>query len=273
VRLDADGGRRLRWRWDGSLFTQLPADQTLLANLSAAGPGAPELHWQVSPRLLGRRVTLHIDGQPHTHTLLATRGRWRLPIVEGRHRVELELDAPTELWTMWIDRPAWNTSPPVSRRRVVHLLSDELVFPLYKPGSEAVTVNVVVYLPRQRQRAELSLRVDDGDPVRRSGVVGERLSVAARSYTIDGIGAFDDHDRFVDPRLPTRIVDLEGRRGPPLDIVTLQITLGEDVVAGPHQVQVQLLDGGHAWVRAFHRGVGNRSRSAMSWSEAAAEGP
>jgi hypothetical protein len=269
-RLDADAARRLRGRWDASLFTQLRADQALLANLSAAGPGAPELHWQVSPRMLGRRVTLWIDGRAHTHTLAATRGRWRLPVVDGRHRLELDFDAPREHWTMWIDRPIWNTSPPVSRRRVVHQLTSELVFPLYKPGTEALTVNVVVYLPRQRERAELSLRVDNGEPERRSGVI-TRLSVPDRGYTIDEGAAFDDHDRAIDHRTPTRIVDLEARRGPPLDVVTLQVTLGEDVVAGRHQVRVRLLDGGRVWVRAFHRGVANRSRAAASWTEADAE--
>lgn len=268
-RLDAEAARRLRWRWDAGLFTQLPTDTTLLANLSAAGPGAPEVHWQASPRLLGRKVTLHIDGRPYTHTLTATRGRWRLPVVEGRHRLSLDFDAPLEQWTMWIDRPIWNTSPPVSRRRVVHQLTRELVFPIYKPNREALIVNVVVYLPRQRDRAELSLSVDGGDPERRTGVVGERLSIPARSYTIDMLAAYDDRDRLADLRMPTRIVDLEAQRGPPLDVVTLQITLGEDLVPGSHQLRVRLLDGGLVWVRAFHRGFADRSRTATSWTESA----
>ncbi|HVH99634.1 MAG TPA: hypothetical protein VM869_13025 [Enhygromyxa sp.] len=272
-RLDASASQRLRWRWDASLFTHLRAGVTMLANLSAAGPGAPELHWQVAPRMLGRRVTLWIDDQAHTHTLAATRGRWRLPVHDGRHRLMLELDAPTELWSMWLDRPMWSVSPPVSRRRVVHQLSRELVFPLYKPGTEAVTVNVVVYVPRQRERAELSLSVDGGEPERRTGIVGDRLSVTDRSYTIDAIAAFDDRDRSIDLRLPTRVVDLEARRGPPLDVVTLQVTLGEDIVAGPHQVTVRLHDGGLVWARAFHRGVADRRRTAASWTEIDAEGP
>jgi hypothetical protein len=268
-RLDHGAARRLYARWDASLFTQLRANRTLLADLSATGPGAPELHWQVDPHLLGRRFTLYIDGQAHTHTLTATRGRWRVPVVDGRHHLELELDG--DGWAMWIDRPILIASPPISRRRVVHQLTDELVFPLYKPGSEALIVNVVVYLPRQRERAELALSVDGGKPELQTGVVGERLSVSDRSYTIDEYAAFDDRDRAVDRRVSTRIVDLEARRGPPLDVVTLQLTLGEDVAAGPHQVTVRLLDGGQVWVRAFHRGVADRRRTAASWTETVME--
>jgi hypothetical protein len=195
------------------LFTQLRSDRTLLIDLSAAGPGAPELHWQVEPRMLGR----------------------------------------------------------ISRRRTVHQLTDELTFPLYKPGREALTVNVVVYVPRQRERAELALSVDGGEPQLRTGVVGARLSVSDRSYTIDAHAAYDDRDRAVDRRISTRIVDLEARRGPALDVVTLQVTLGEDVAAGPHQVNVRLLDGGLVWVRAFHRGIADRRRAATSWTEARME--
>jgi hypothetical protein len=53
-----------------------------------------------------------------------------------------------------------------------------------------------------------------------------------------------------------------------LDTMTVQITLGEDVVAGPHEVRVRLLDGGRVWTRAFHRGVGDRRKSTASWTEA-----
>jgi hypothetical protein len=270
-RLDRGASRRLYARWDPSLFTQLRSDRTLLIDLSAAGPGAPELHWQVEPRMLGRRVALFIDGELHTLTLAATRGRWRLPVVEGRRHVEVELGGDGDGWAMWIDRPVLINSPPISRRRTVHQLTDELLFPLYKPGREALTVNVVVYVPRQRERAELALSVDGGEPQLLTGVVGAHLSVSDRSYTIDAHAAYDDRDRAVDRRMSTRIVDLEARRGPALDVVTLQVTLGEDVAAGPHQVTVRLLDGGLVWVRAFHRGIADRSRAATSWTEARME--
>ncbi|MFO7567069.1 MAG: hypothetical protein R6X02_30775 [Enhygromyxa sp.] len=269
-RLDRGAARRLSERWDASLFTRLRADRSLLINFSAAGPGAAELHWQVAPTLLGRRVTLSIDGQPHTHLLRATRGRFRLPAHSGRHRVELELgpEAASERWAMWIDRPVLIASPPVSRRRTIHSLSSALSFPLVKPGAEALIVNVVVYLPRRRPRAELRLSVDHGDPERRSGVLGGGISVPERRFVIDADAAYEqDRDRVVDARLPTWVVDLETRPGAPLDVLTLQVTLGEDVAPGPHELRVELLDGGRIWVRAFHRGVADRRRPAASWTE------
>lgn len=271
-RLDRDAGRRLIWRWDASLFTQLRSGRELIVDRSATGPGAPELHWQIDPRLLGRRVELVIDGQTHSHVFRATRGRWRLPAGRGRARIRLELDAPRDDWTMWIDRPVLIASPPISRHRVIHDLSSELVFPLVKPGTDALIVNVVVYLPRRRERAELALSVDGGAPERRTGVLGGRVSVPERRYTIDANAAWDALGQAVDARIATRVVDLEARPGAPLDVVTLQVTLGEDVVPGRHELRVKLLDdGGRVWVRAFHRGVADRRRPAASWTETVEE--
>jgi hypothetical protein len=265
--LDEDSGRRLAGRWSSSLFTELWPNRRFSVDLSAAGPEAPELHWQVEPRTLGRSVRLHIDDRVFEHTLAQTRGRWRLPVEEGR-RVELEFDAPRRDWKMWIDRPVLVASPPVSRRRVIHELTSSLVFPVVKRGPEALTVNLVVYLARRRERAELAVSVDEGAPERRTGVAFDAISVSERSYTIDETAAFDGHDREVDERAAIRFSDLEARQGLPLDVVTVQIVLGEDIVPGHHEVRVELLDGGRVWVRAFHRGVADRSKPAASWTEA-----
>ncbi len=269
--LDEEAGRRLTERWSSSLFTELWPDRVLVTNLAAVGPTPPELHWQVDPSVLGRNIELRIDGQLYEHRVEETRGRWRLPNLEGsneRRKLSFSFDAANSEYEMWIDRPVLVASPPVSRRRVIHELTDELVFPLYKPGVDALTTNVVVYFPRQRERVELAINVDGGSPERRTGVPIESLSKADRSYTIDPAGAFDEHDRSVDARTHVRFVDMEARQGVPLDAVTVQITMGEDVVAGNHEIRVRLLDGGRVWVRAFHRGVGDRSKSTASWTEA-----
>ncbi len=277
-RLDEGVARRLQQRWDGSLFTELWPNRKLVMDLSAGGPGAPELHWHVDPRTLGRSVKLRIDGELHQHTLAATRGRWRLPVNDGRRRVELEFDAPRSGWTMWIDRPVLIGSPPVSRRRVIHELTTELVFPLDKPGPEAMTVNVVVYLPRRREQAELELSLDDGTPVRRIGVIGDRVSVPERTFEIDANGAFEPSaDGEVEagarriPRVATRVVDIDAQPKLPLDVVTLHLQLGEDIAAGRHELRVKLLDGGRVWVRAFRRGDPDRSKAAASWTESVRE--
>ncbi|MCA9702077.1 MAG: hypothetical protein KC431_31430, partial [Myxococcales bacterium] len=46
-RLDEDAARRLRERWDPSLFTEVVLGRKLVVDLGASGPGAPELHWQL----------------------------------------------------------------------------------------------------------------------------------------------------------------------------------------------------------------------------------
>jgi hypothetical protein len=271
-RLDDEAGRRLAERWDSSLLTELWPNRKLLINWSAIGPSPPELHWQVDPRTLGRSVQLSIDGATLEHRVEETRGRWRLPSgqgLDGRRRLEFAFDASNREYEMWIDRPVLVASPPVSRRRVVHELTRELVFPLYKPSAAALTVNVVVYIMRKRERAELAISVDGGEPERRTGVPIESLSRADRSYTIDPIGAFDEHDRKVSARAPVQFVDLESRLGVALDSMTVQITLGEDVAAGAHEVRVRLLDGGRVWTRAFHRGIADRRKPTASWTEAA----
>lgn len=265
--LDAEAGRRLAGRWDASLFTELWPERNMIVNFSATGPGAPQLHWQVDPSTLGKNVQLSIDDASYEHTVGETRGRWKLPIERGRRDLALEFDADNSDYEMWIDRPVLVASPPVSRRRVVHELTNSLVFPLRKPSSEALSVNLVVYIPRRRERAELALTVDDGRPRRRTGVPIERVSLTDRSYSIDPGGAFDEQDRLVDERAPIRFVDLEGNNKMPLDTVTVQITLGEDIVPGVHEVRVDLLDGDRVWVRAFHRGVADRSKPATSWTE------
>lgn len=168
---------------------------------------------------------------------------------------------------MWVDRPILVASPPVSRHRVVHELTSSLVYPLVKTEEGSLTVNVVVYVLRRRERAELALEFDDGQPVRHVGVPVERLSLADRTYSIDAEGAFDEHDRMVDEREPIRFHDVEGSNRLPLDVATIRITLGEDIPPGAHNVRVSLLDGQRVWVRAFHRGVGDRSKPATSWTE------
>ncbi|PRP94458.1 hypothetical protein ENSA5_40770 [Enhygromyxa salina] len=265
--LDDEAARRLADRWDPSLFTELRPNRTLTINFAATGPSAPQLHWQVAPRTLGNSVKLSIDNQEYEHLVAETRGRWRLPVTEGRRRVEFEFEAKNHEYEMWINRPVMVASPPVSRRRVVHELTNTLVFPLIKRNEAALTVNVVVYVLRRRERVELALSIDGGHPKRRTGVPIEHLSKVDRTYTIDADGAYDEQDRPVDPRVPIRFVDLEGNNTLPLEAVTVQVTLGEDIVPGAHEVRLELLDGGRVWARAFHRGVADRSKSATSFTE------
>ena len=271
--LDEDAAKRFADRWSGSLFTELWPKRKLVADLGAIGPAAPELHWDVHPRVLGREIELDIDGETYLHRIEETRGRWKLPVTRGRHDLRMRLDAANEDYEIWLDRPVLVASPPVSRRRVVHELTNRLVFPLIKRGPEALTVNVVLYIPTRRERVEVALSVDDGAPMRREGQPLERLSRAERSYTIDTVAAYDEQDRAQDDRVKIRYVDVEGSNQLPLDVVTVQITLGEDVVPGSHQVTIELLEGDRVWARAFHRGIPSRAKPAASWTEVTDERP
>lgn len=266
--LDPAAGRRFSERWDGSLFAELWPGRRQPVDFGAIGPGAPHLHWQVDPRLLGQEVELIVDGRSYTEQLMETRGRWQLPIEDGRRQVELKLDADKNEYDVWIDRPVMVGEQPVSRRRVVHELTTRLEFPLIKRGPEALTVNVVMYVLRRRERVELALQIDDGQPERREGEIIERFSRADRSFTIDSLGVYDENDRELDLRRKIRFVDLESNNTLPIEVVTVQITLGEDILPGAHEVSIELLDGGRVWTRAFHRGIADRSKAAASWSEA-----
>lgn len=278
-RLDDEAAQRLADRWAGSLFTELEPGRELAVDFGAFGPAAPELHWDVEAEALGAAIELDIDGQVYRHRVEETRGRWRLPVSEGRGQLRLGFDAASDDFDTWIDRPVLDDSLPVSRRRTVHELTevpDSLVFPLIKRGPEALTVNLVVYVPRRCESAELALSVDGGRPIRREGVPLERLSRADRTYNIDAEAAYDEQERAQGPRAGVRYVDLDTREQRQLDVVTVQITLGEDVVKGTHEVTVRLfnvedIDQGarcrRVWVRAFHRGVPSEAKPAASWTE------
>ena len=267
---DDDAARWLSSRWSSSLWTKLRAGRSVQVDLGAGGAGSPELHWQVAPELLGRTIGLRIDGELHQARITSTRGAWELPVTRGRHRVQLDLEAAKRQLDVWIDRPVVGSRSSVSRRRVIHELRRRLSFPLIKSNGDALIVNAVIYLPRNRERTELVLSVDGGHPRRLTGVPVEYVSVSERGFTIDEHAALDEQGEVVDRREPIRYVDLEGRQHGPFDVVTVQLTLGADVVTGRHEFTIELLEGKRAWVRVFHRGFADRSKPAASWTEAEA---
>lgn len=269
--LDVEAPQRLRERWDPSLFSELVLGRRFIVDLAAAGPGAPELHYQTTPDMLGRTLVVELGDRVDRHELTSTRARVRLPIETGRAPLKVYVEGSTRpRLDAWIDRPILVASPPVSRRRVVHeLTSRSLVIPITKPNNDAMIVNVVVYVPEMTERARLRAIVDDGQPTRREGVSLERLSVAERSLELGTLELVDDRGRLVDLRQRIRFIDLEGPHGVPLDVVTFPVVLGEDIAAGEHRIRVEL-DEGRVWIRAFHEGVGDRSKPATARVESSA---
>jgi hypothetical protein len=266
--LDDGIDRRQPGRWDASLFSEVVLGRDLHVDLSAAGPHAPTLHYQTTPDLLGRTLVVAIGDRVVRHPLTRTRGRIRLPVERGRAIVKVTVEGESRpAIDVWIDRPILFSSSPVSRRRVVHeLTSRSLVIPVHKRDGEAMIVDVVLYVPDRTDRAALRVVIDEGDPPRRQGKPVERFSQPIREVRLDAHALLDERNQIIDARERIRFVDLEGPHGVPLDVVTLPIVLGEDIAAGRHELRIEL-DEGRVWLRAFHRGVGQRSKPATAWTE------
>ncbi len=266
--LDDDADRRLRERWDAGLFSELALGRKFTVDLAAAGPAAPEVHYQTTADLLGQTLVIEVGDRVVRHELTSTRGRVRLPIESGRASVRVDVEGVRRpALDAWIDRPVLVGSRPVSRRRVVHeLTSRSLVIPIDKPGDEPMILNVVVYVPQMTDRASLRMSIDEGNPPRRQGKTVEWISAPTREFELDTRELIDDRGRVVDRRTRVRFFDLEGPHGVPLDTVTFPVVLGEDIAPGRHEVRVELGEG-RVWIRAFHRGVGDRSKPAAAWTE------
>jgi hypothetical protein len=266
--LDDEANRRLNGRWDAGLFTELALGRDYTVDLSAAGPSAPQVHYQTTPDMLGRTLVVTVDDQVERHELTSTRGRVQLPVESGRATVEVTIeDARQPTIDVWIDRPVLTGNRPISRRRVVHeLTSRTLVIPFEKPDDEPMILNVVVYLPAKTERASLRVLVDEGAPQRREGKLVERFTPAIRNYELEPRALVDERGALVDVRQKIRFVDLEAPHGVPLEVVTFPVMLGEDIAAGHHEVRVEL-GKGRVWIRAFHRGVGDSSQPATAWTE------
>lgn len=271
--LDAEAPKRLRERWDASLFTALQLGRKVVVDLSAAGPAAPELHWQTTPDMLGRRLVVELGDRVEHYELTSTRGRVRLPVESGRAslRVAVEGQGRAQL-DAWIDRPVLVASPPVSRRRVVHeLTSRSLVIPLVKPSEAPLILNVVMYVPEMSEDLHVSVLVDEGQPERREGLALDRITRAELHFDLGSLELVDDRGDLVDLRRRIRFVDLEGPHGVPLEVVTIPVVLGEDIAPGEHRIRVDL-DESRVWIRAFHRGVGDSSKPATARIESSMEG-
>ena len=290
-RLDDDAGRRLARRWAPSLFSRLRLGRRVRVDLDADLLGPATLLWHVDADALGQTLVVHVGERRFERTLTATRGRWRLRVGDGPGgggggddvvEVGLELDprgAGAGPRRFWIDRPVVAGPTAVARRRTLHELDPGrgLGFVFRKPDA-ALTLDLVVYLPRGRERARVRVVVDDGAPRRRAGVAVAHISAPRREFTITREAAFDERGRVVDVRMPTSVIDLAGA-GPAVDVVTLPVTVGDDVAAGRHRVRVELItepgspERERVWLRAFHRGTARAASLAASWTEPVGQEP
>jgi hypothetical protein len=237
-----------------ALSTLLTPGQPVRARFDARAPSRPELRLALEDsRALGTHVEVMLDGQPfHQWTVRSTRTRELLPpLPPGEHEVLLRTDA--EGLTATLNRPPVGDSG-LGSRTVYRMDGEGLVVPVRKPGTGAVTVNIVLYTSTPDSGAQqVSLSLDDGQPLRRGGVLLPRVTRATRVVPL--------------PPSTRAPATPAGRPQVRWYAHTFSVTLGEDIAPGPHRVRVVPLgqDEGAMWARFFMFGQ-SASAPAQEWN-------
>lgn len=236
-----------------SLSTLLVPGQPVRARFDARSPSRPELRLSLEgTEGLGTGVELILDGEPfHKWTVRATRARELLPpLPPGEHEVLLRTDAAG--LTATLNRPPVAGSG-LGSRTVYRMDGDGLVVPVRKPGPGAVTVNIVLYTLEPGSASQVAVTIDNGQPLRRSGLLLPRITRATR------VAPLPPSTRA--PATPA------GRPQVRWYARTVSVTLGEDLVPGLHRVRVvpQGLGDESVWARFFMFGQ-PASTPAQEWN-------
>ncbi|MFP2932521.1 hypothetical protein ACLESO_46710 [Pyxidicoccus sp. 3LG] len=238
------------------LSTLLTPGQPVRARFDARSPTRPELRLSLEgTEGLGSEVEVLLNGEPiHRWTLRATRARELLPpLPPGEHELLLRTDAAGLMATL--------NRPPVAgsglRSRTVYRLGSEgLSVPVRKPGTGAVTVNIIIYArePGSSAQQQVSVTLDHGQPNRRSGVLLPRITRASRVLPLPPSSRA--------PATPA------GRPQARWYARTVSVTLGEDLTPGLHHVRVvpQGLGDSPVWARFFMFGHEDDDASMREWN-------
>ena len=196
--------------------------------------------WEVPAAAVGGELVVTVGDLPAvTAPITATRGSLTLPRVPtGVHPVTVTAPAGAALW---IDRPpsgpgAWRG---LHRERRLFSLAEPLRVHLVKRAGERVRLHAIVYAAGDAASADPVVRitVGGGRPLRRSGVVIDKLTDADRSASLPAARR----------AAPARLIDRGGETaGLPR---TISLTLLEDLVPGTHEIALYNLDGRPLWVR------------------------
>jgi hypothetical protein len=128
--------------------------------------------------------------------------------------------------------------------------------PVRKPGVGAVTVNIIVYTqqPESSAQQQLSVVLDNGQPLRRSGVLLPRVTRATRVLPL--------------PRSTKTPATPAGRPQARWYARTVSVTLGEDLAPGLHHVRVVPLGLGDSplWARFFMFGHAESNSVTQEWN-------
>jgi len=239
-----------------ALSTLLTPGRAVRTRFDARSPSRPELRLSLEgAEGLGREVEVILDGQPvHRWTLRSTRTRELLPpLPPGEHEVMLRTTA--EGLTATLNRPLAEGSG-LGARTVYRMGGEGLRVPVRKPGVGAVTVNIIVYTQQPERSAQqaLSVVLDNGQPLRRSGVLLPRVTRATRVLPL--------------PRSTKAPATPAGHPQSHWYAHTVAVTLGEDLTPGLHQVRVvpQGLGDSPLWARFFMFGHAESDWATQEWN-------
>ncbi|MEM7158551.1 MAG: hypothetical protein AAF799_37270 [Myxococcota bacterium] len=246
---DSPWARYARWRPGAAT---LSVDDDWGAAAVYLVEGDPEL-------ALGQVLTATVDGVPVEHTILSTRGVWKLPgLGRGEHDVELGPLPPGV--RVYLDRPGLDPrrgSTDVFRVITLYRLEDDpMGLKVDKTGDDGEYINALMIRCDDREPSQLSVLLDNGSPRRRRGVPIQRVTRAVRERELPARGPSTELVFFDRPQARCEAL---GR---------VPIPLGADLALGPHRVTLRMKDGPGVWVRFFRRGVDDsQDLRAFEWTE------
>ena len=239
-----------------ALSTLLTPGQPVRAHFDARSPSRPELRLSLEgAEGLGSEVEVVLDGETvHRWTLRSTRTRELLPpLPPGEHEVLLRTSAAG--LTATLNRPPAAGSG-LGSRTVYRMGGEGLSVPVRKPGAGAITVNIVVYTqqPEGSAQQQLAVTLDNGQPLRRSGVLLPRVTRASRVLPLPASSRA--------PATPA------GRPQTRWYAHTVAVTLGEDLAPGLHHVRVvpRGMGEGPLWARFFMFGHDSKASPTQEWN-------
>lgn len=236
------------------LWTRLSSGDVAKLQFPAKTRYRPELRVFADAKALGRPVEVVVDGRViYRKPLRATRSRILLPPIRaGEHDVQVRGADLTAL----VNRAA--SEDAALKSRTAFALTDRgLRVRVHKPSQDAVTLNVLVYSREAEPIAGRALKVllDNGNPKRRSGILVTRVSIAERQV------ALEKSERPAAYELGQTLSNWYGR--------TFAVTLGEDLPAGTHWVDVVPATRGGTtalWARFFVHGHPPQSNEPRQWT-------
>ncbi len=240
-----------------TLFSRLAVEGFRNSRFFARTPSRPELRVEAPASALGQRVEVTVDGRRVSRFVLrSTRERRLLPaIAPGDHAIGLKTAAKDV--EALVNRESVG-GESLAIRTVYRFGKGGLKLRVPKPGSEPVTVNVVLYGATAEPLPSdvVAVKIDGGKPRRRSHALVERMTSPSR--------------HVAPPASKRGPVEIGGTG---LYARSFSVTLGDDLLPGTHEVEL-LPDGAgnFRWARFFVFDATGSAKPIQQWNRAAATG-